>query len=147
MNEEIDQHSKVIKTDVIGRVKIATEDREKMLDAFEASGMSATAFAKEHGGKQQTFATWIQKRRRARGDYDDKEIRRKLRMGEKSQRSQAKSKSSETSPLNFIELDVTASSSARDEPLEVILPNGVSIKVHRDSQIGLLKTLMKELQC
>ena len=31
MNEEIDQHSKVIKTDVIGRVKIATEDREKML--------------------------------------------------------------------------------------------------------------------
>ena len=68
-------------------------------------------------------------------------------MGEKSQRSQAKSKSSETSPLNFIELDVTASSSARDEPLEVILPNGVSIKVHRDSQIGLLKTLMKELQC
>ena len=44
MDEEIDQHSKVIKTDVIGRVKIATKDREKMLDAFEASGMSATAF-------------------------------------------------------------------------------------------------------
>ena len=53
-----------LKTDVLGRVRLRPEEREKMLDAFEAGGMSGQAFAIHHGIKVQTFASWIQKRRR-----------------------------------------------------------------------------------
>ena len=57
--------SEVVRTDILGRITLSREQREKMLDAFEASSMSGQAFAKQHGVKQQTFASWIQKRRRA----------------------------------------------------------------------------------
>jgi hypothetical protein len=48
-----------------------TEHRERILDAFESSGMSGQAFAIHHGIKVQTFASWMQKRRRIRSEYDD----------------------------------------------------------------------------
>lgn len=146
MNEKTNYHSQVIKTDILGRVKVASEDREKMLDVFESSGMSAVAFAKSHGVKQQTFATWIQKRRRDRGDYENPEIRRKLRMRKKSQKSQTDC-TSELPPLNFIELDVSPKNLAPSQTVEIVLPNGIVIKIQEGSQMGMLKTLVKELQC
>ena len=57
------ESSDVLKTDVLGRVKVPTEKREELLDVFESSGMSGKAFAEQHGINVQTFATWIQKRR------------------------------------------------------------------------------------
>jgi hypothetical protein len=48
-----------LKTDVLGRVRIRPEEREKMLDAFELGGMSGQAFAIHHGIEVQTFASWI----------------------------------------------------------------------------------------
>jgi hypothetical protein len=44
------------------RVTLCCKQREAMLDAFVASGMSGQAFALQHGIKIQTFASWIQKR-------------------------------------------------------------------------------------
>ena len=59
----------VLKTDVLGRVKVSREHREALLDAFETSGLSGVAFARHHGVTYPTFATWMQKRRRERGLY------------------------------------------------------------------------------
>ena len=69
----------LLKADVLGRVTLGREQREAMLDAFEASGMSGQAFALQHGIKIQTFASWIQKRRHARGDYQKEAVCHKLR--------------------------------------------------------------------
>jgi hypothetical protein len=70
----------LLKADVLGRVTLGREQREAALDAFEASGMTGQAFALQHGIKIQTFASWIQKRRRDCGDYQNESVCRKLRM-------------------------------------------------------------------
>lgn len=46
---------------------MSRERREAILDEFEKSGMAGAAFAKMIGVKYQTFASWTQKRRKARG--------------------------------------------------------------------------------
>lgn len=60
-----------LKTDVLGRVTISPQQRERILDAFDASGMSGQKFAEHCGVKYTTFASWIQKRRKSRGEYPD----------------------------------------------------------------------------
>ena len=65
----------IVKTDALGRVMVSHKTREAMMDANEAGGGSAARFAREYGVHPQTFATWIQKRRRARGDYEDQKCR------------------------------------------------------------------------
>ena len=59
----------VLKTDALGRVKISGEHREALLDAFDRAGTTGLEFARLHGVNYQTFATWVQKRRRERGRY------------------------------------------------------------------------------
>jgi hypothetical protein len=54
----------VIKTDVLGRMRTSAARRESLLKEFESSGMSGKKFAELAGIKYQTFATWLQKRRR-----------------------------------------------------------------------------------
>jgi hypothetical protein len=57
---------RVLKTDVLGRVKTPPERREALLDEFEKSGMSGVKFAQFIGVKYQTWASWVQMRRRQR---------------------------------------------------------------------------------
>jgi hypothetical protein len=59
----------VLKQDVLGRVKTPKARREQLLDEFERSGLPGQRFVELAGIKYQTFATWVQKRRRQRGDY------------------------------------------------------------------------------
>jgi hypothetical protein len=59
----------LIKTDVLGRVHHTAEQRERILDEFERSAMSAPKFAELVGVKYQTFATWRQARKRQRRLY------------------------------------------------------------------------------
>ena len=56
----------VLKTDVLGRVRVKRARREALLDEYERGGASAQAFAALVGIKYQTFATWVQQRRRPR---------------------------------------------------------------------------------
>ena len=58
-----------LKRDVLGRVTLPAAQREALLEEFERSGMMWRPFAKLLGVNYPTFASWIQKRRRARGDY------------------------------------------------------------------------------
>ena len=57
---------KMLKVGVLGRSR---GDREAILDEFERSGLPGTRFAKRHGINYQTFAGWVQKRKRERGEY------------------------------------------------------------------------------
>lgn len=61
--------SGLIKSDCLGRIHVSKEHREKLLDAFDSSGMSGVKFAAHYGIKYTTFASWIQKRRRERNEY------------------------------------------------------------------------------
>jgi len=58
---------RVLKTDVLGRVKTGAGQHEKVLDEFERSGLCGTKFAAVAGIKYQTFASWVKKCRRATG--------------------------------------------------------------------------------
>ncbi len=48
----------ILKTDTKGRVQTPPERRERLLDEFERSGLSAAKFAEVAGIKYQTFAAW-----------------------------------------------------------------------------------------
>lgn len=63
MKSEPDAAATIIRTGTDGRLCFSVQQREAMLDAFEASGQSALAFAREHGVKYQTFILWLRKRR------------------------------------------------------------------------------------
>lgn len=54
----------IIKTDALGRMRTSAARRESLLAEFERSGLSAAKFAELSGIKYQTFAMWVQKRRR-----------------------------------------------------------------------------------
>lgn len=63
MKSETDTAAPIIRTGTDGRLCFSLQQREAMLDAFEAGGRSALAFSKEHGVKYQTFISWLRKRR------------------------------------------------------------------------------------
>jgi hypothetical protein len=67
MTDTMPAVEEVIKTDVLGRMRTSAARRESVLKEFESSGLSATKFAELAGIKYQTFATWLQKRRRQAG--------------------------------------------------------------------------------
>lgn len=55
----------VIRTGSDGRLRFDPRHREALLEAFQASGQTAMAFARQHGVKYQTFIAWQRKRREA----------------------------------------------------------------------------------
>ena len=59
-----DDGSKILKTDALGRVRTPAARHEQLLDEFERSGVSGAKFAGLTGLKYQTFASWVQRRRR-----------------------------------------------------------------------------------
>ena len=54
----------VLKTDVLGRIQIPVERRQRLLEEFDRSGLSGAKFAALSGVKYSTFAYWLQRRRR-----------------------------------------------------------------------------------
>jgi len=58
----------ILKQDSLGRVRTLRKRREVLLEEYERSGMSGREFATFSGVKYQTFATWVQKRSKARSD-------------------------------------------------------------------------------
>jgi hypothetical protein len=58
----------IMKCDALGRIGYPRGQREALLDEFERSGLKGAAFARTVGISYATFASWIQKRRHARGD-------------------------------------------------------------------------------
>ena len=54
----------VIPSDRLGRLLVRAEQRCLILEAFDASSLSAMAFARQHGLYYSTFANWVKKRRK-----------------------------------------------------------------------------------
>ena len=109
--------AEILKTDVLGRVRVRKERREQILDEFERSGMAGKPFAKMIGVNYQTFASWIQKRRKARGQYPCLRRRKKV------------------SALKFVEAVVEPSAKVR---MTVDLLGGARVKIESAEQMELL---------
>jgi transposase len=118
--------TEILKTDVLGRVRMSVQRREAILDEFEKSGVAGAPFAKMIGVNYQTFASWIQKRRKARGQY------RCLPAVKKAP------------ALKFAEVVVAAESSGKTT-LTVELPGGARVKVESPEQMELMCRLLTRL--
>ena len=120
----------LLKTDRLGRVTVPAQTRELILDRFEASGLSGQAFAAQIGVKYPTFANWVQKRRRARGDYSN-EVREPVK-----------------APLTLVEAIVEEPEevSAKTHPLAVETTSGMKIVVSGSADIPLAVELLKALR-
>jgi hypothetical protein len=112
----------ILKTDVLGRVKTSLARREQLLDEFEKSGLTGQKFAELVGIKYQTFATWAQKRRRARGAYPIK--------GPKQ--------------LRWVEAVVEHASGGKS-PLVLELPGGAKVQINNVSEAALAAALLRAL--
>ena len=127
----------VLKTDALGRVRVKTARREALLDEFERGGTSAQAFAKLVGINYQTFASWVQKRRRVRQQYPAAPA--------------AKALSSMTADaLRLGEAVVDSGedrtvAAAGSGSLWVHLPGGVRLEVRDGRQAGLAAELLQAL--
>jgi hypothetical protein len=113
----------ILKTDVLGRVKTPRERREQLLDEFERSGLTGQKFASVVGIKYQTFATWLQQRRRARGAYPA--VRRAKR-------------------LRWLEA-VVEQGGGGASPLVLELPGGVKVEIRDGQQAALAAVLLRAL--
>ena len=130
----------LIKMDCLGRLIVCREHREALLDEFERGAMSGPAFSRHHGIKYQTFASWMQKRRRARRDYEPlsdahgptltKELRPSLTLAEVTMAPLPLPLRHEISPSQSLKLN---------------LPCGLSLEVSDRLQIPLLLDLIAAL--
>ncbi len=121
----------ILKTNVLGRVRMPADRREAILDAFEQSGMSGQAFAKQVGIKYAIFATWIQKRRRECGKY----LKKKCLEPPPSQ-------------ITFVEAQIEKSPyPALKAGLEVQTTEGVKLMIRSHDEVALAAELIRSLSC
>lgn len=120
----------ILKTDVLGRVKMPLARREQLLDEFERSGLSGQKFAELVGVKYPTFATWAQKRRRVRGAYP------------------VKAAAPRTNQVKWLEAVVEAAPpSGGKNPLALVLelPGGAKVQINDAQQAALAAVLLRAL--
>ncbi len=58
-------HDSLVRPDRRGRLRYTSGQREALLNAYDSSGLSGPKFAALHGVKYQTFAAWLQRRKRS----------------------------------------------------------------------------------
>jgi len=118
-----------LKQDAVGRVWTPPERREAILDEFEKSGLPAAQFAAHVGVKYQTFATWVQKRRKARGGGSAMNAREpvvpRLR--------------------GWVEATVESATEEATRTLVVHLPGGARLEVRDAAQAVLAAHLLRAL--
>ena len=116
-----DQRNQLLKIDTRGRIRSTQQQRDAVLDACEASGLSGPEFTRVHGIKYQTFATWRQKRR--------------------EKREAGNSKSTTATPTITL---LEATTEEQTVGLRIDLPGGASIEVNNRSQTRLAAQLLTE---
>ena len=121
----------LLKSDVLGRVRTPRERREGLLDEFERSGLTGQKFAALVGVKYQTFASWVQKRRKRRGSY--------------GQAEPLETRSTVSQPVQWLEAVAEARGGSPPKELRVELPGGVSVKIADAGQAVLAARLLREL--
>jgi transposase len=122
----------IIKTDVLGRVKTPAARREQLLDEFERSGLSGCKFAELAGIKYSTFATWGQKRRRARGTYAALKTPTKV--------------AEQVRWLEAVVQEAHDSKTALKESIVLELRGGGRVEISHARQLPLAAALLRELE-
>lgn len=118
----------ILKTDIKGRVRTPPARREQLLEEFEISGLSGAEFATLAGIKYQTFAGWVNRRRKQRG----------LAQG-------APQGANAVRWLEAVVQQAGAVSSAMATPLKVRLSSGAWIELNEAAQVGLAAALVRAL--
>jgi DNA-binding transcriptional regulator YiaG len=114
----------LIKTDIRGRLHRTPEQRERILDEYEHSGLSGPKFAALCGVKYQTFAAWL--------------ARRKKGKPVPQRRRQAK-------PIQWLEASLQPAGAA-SAGLLLQLPGGVRAHLSSPSHIALAAALVRALE-
>jgi len=124
MTDMLKADGDLIKTDGKGRVRMPADQREKLLEEFERSGISGPQFAAVVGVKYQTLAGWARKRR---------------------QRGQAKviSPVPPVSAARWLEAEVAGTPASA--PLILQLPCGARLEVADAKQAVLAARLVQAL--
>jgi hypothetical protein len=131
-------------------VQTPADLREAILDEFEKSGLSGTKFAKARGLKYPTFATWIQERRKVRGEYPDPVVAQVAPEASLTSNPLWDGTDSEKS-FTFVELPrqqserTTPSQNGGGDCLLIELGDDVRIHVQNDQHILLVAKLIKSL--
>ena len=120
MNESL------VKADQIGRLRYTSEQKQTMVDAYRASGLSAPRFAAHHGVNYQTLVSWIKK---------DKQP--------------AASPTPDGSPSRLFSLIPAVierdGSPAVDEAMQISLPGGAKLSITAACQVALAVELIRQL--
>ena len=134
------KEGRVLKPDVLGRVKTGVRQREAILDEFERSGLSGTKFAAVAGVNYQTFASWVQKRRRATGAYNNGS--KKLATRKTTVRGVPA-----LPALGWVEAVVQGDALpvAKNAVLRLELPGGASVLIADEAGAALAAELLKKL--
>ena len=108
----------IIKSDRTGRRRYTQQYKDEVLAAYESSGMSGCAFAEHCGLKYPTFASWVSKRRRDKGQGSPPGSNQKFVLAE-------------------------FGAPAGSEGILVELPGGASARLADAGQVALLAALIK----
>jgi hypothetical protein len=116
MNESI------IRADRRGRLRYTAEQKQTIIEAYEASGLSGPKFAELHGVCYQTLVYWLKKRQSAIAGHPA------------------------LMSLVVTELDHGQDRGAAIHPMEILLADGTRLAVHSPGQVDLAVRLIRELQ-
>jgi hypothetical protein len=118
----------LIKTDVLGRLHRTPEQRERILDEYERSGLSGPKFAALCGVKYQTFACWWARRKRGRQVPPKHRPQRKV-----------------APQVRLLEASVQPAAGSNCGLL-LHLPGGARVQITHADQIALAAALMRALE-
>jgi hypothetical protein len=104
------------------------EQRERILDAYGRSGLSGPKFAALCGVKYQTFATWLQRRKRQRRAYPRRRPRRPA------------------ARVQWLEASVQPAAPSTGTGLLLHLPGGARAEISNEHQAGLAASLVRILE-
>jgi hypothetical protein len=131
--ETIQTSEPIIKTDVLGRIKTPAARREQLIDEFERSGLSGCKFAELAGLKYQTFATWVQKRRRKNGTYAKLPAKRSRRVDS-------------VRWLEAVVQEAHDSKTGLKESIVLELRGGGRVEISHAKQLPLAAALLRQLE-
>lgn len=110
----------------MGRMQRTPEQRERILNEYERSGLSGPKFAALCGVKYQTFAAWLARRKSQRRTHPKRQLRK-------------------SNPVQWLEASMPPVTAA-NAGLLLQLPGGGQAQVNTPGQIALAAALLRALQ-
>ena len=115
---------------MLGRMHRTLEQRERILDEYERSGLSGPKFAALCGVKYQTFAAWLARRKSRRQALSSK--RRPLRKA--------------ATQVRWLEASVQPTAASTTAGLLLQLPGGIRAQINHPHHIALAAALVRALE-